>query len=163
MTEGGPTREPDIGGSGFRAWAVKVPPSHPNLALWLCHHPGVHAVWSWWIVGAVHLREVPGMPPAKKRYPEAEHELMVVALEPGRPVPDPDAWPDTVRLLRPLELVYQCHGLADATVGRIVELMVRECAAGRMALDSDWRGRWEQMLDATVDHYRKGVHDAGGN
>jgi len=60
----------------------------------------------------VHLRPEPGLGPAHLQYPEATHELMLAALDPDQ---HPEAQrPDTWRPLRPLNLVYQFHGLSDA-------------------------------------------------
>lgn len=152
-------REPDKTGTVARAWRSRYQSEDPadaaGVCTWLVNGP-FHPFWSWWIVGAVHLIDVPGIEPPKRRYPEAEHEIMIVSLNPEAGVPEPDA-PGASPLMPP-DLTYQFDGLPREKVEEIVELMIDNIVAGRMSPDSDYRASWEAALDKTVEHYRLDLH-----
>jgi hypothetical protein len=134
---------------------------------WLVNGP-YHPLWSWWYVSCISLRDVPGVPPANKRYPEAEYELIVFSLNPDpkppRPkVPDLDALAagDATRglpgFLHPPDVVFQFHGVSEQQAEQILELAVDRIVAGQ-SCDSDFRSWWTAALESTVEHYRNGRH-----
>lgn len=152
-------RDPDVSGQFGRAWLSRIKPSKPDhsacLACWVMHRPGAHPAWAWYVVTIIHLRDIPGVRPAVKRYPEAALELSVYALDPDRPVDiDEGPW----HFLMPCELEYQFHGVSDRDATRICETYVRGCVVHGASPDSDLRLWWMRHLDATVDHFRSGAH-----
>src|SRR5690242_4319793 len=90
--KGAVMREPDLIGLAGRAWKGTIAPEvqaewPAALDIWLVLAPGAHPVWRWYIVTGCSLRDVPGVPPAKKRTEASTHELSIIALNP-RYTPD---------------------------------------------------------------------------
>lgn len=161
--------KPTIQGSAGKAWNLERAPKPDDppdwqgaLAQWLIYQPGVNAFWSYWRMDLIHLRPIEGVRPAHKHYPEAEYEMIFVALDPDS-TPNP-AYPDTcARFLDPPDLVYQFHGLNDVQAKHLLELAVRYCCDGGASPDSDWRSRWrDQILPNTIEHIKNpGSHGHG--
>lgn len=151
-------RAPDFQGGRGRAWhnTQKTKPDHEAcIGAVLLNVPGAHPLWSWWCVSMVHLRALPGVPPATIHYPAAEYEFMIFSVDPERcPSPEPDQgqYPH----LEPFDVVYQFHGVSDDQAKRIFELAVQSCVDGRMSPDSDYRSAWKRTIDATVEHFITG-------
>jgi hypothetical protein len=173
---GGSVRAPDLTGVA-RVWRLArndaMQAAHvksfgyasSSLADWVANGP-YHPFWSWWYIGLVHLRDVPGAPPANKQYPEAQYELMFLSLNPdGRnggkvdvdKIEAGDIEGGLPGFLTPPDLVYQFHGVTDEQAIKIVERAVEHIAAGQ-SCDSDFRSWWRSSLDTTVQHYREGRH-----
>lgn len=121
---------------------------------WIINGP-YHPAWSWWYVGAVHLRDIPGAPPARKNYPEAEYEFFIYSLEVA---PDVEALRSGVvgsmKFLAPPDVVYQLDGLTDDQVKGLVEVAVAKICDGQ-SCDSDYRSWWVEHLNATVGLIRQ--------
>lgn len=149
-------REPDYtstfkGGTVWSVWRcqneVKRTPDHAaHLAGWILHCPGAHLMWSYWHVGLVHLRDLPGVKPAKKTYKEAEHELFVFAINPEAGDVDPDAgpWPH----LEPFDHVVQFHGVNDVQAVHVIERMLSLVMSGEISPDQDYRQIWRATIPA---------------
>lgn len=157
-------RDPDKSGPGGRAWLLKISPKtkaqEAGLATWLVHAPGSHHIWPWKLVGLIHLRPIEGTPPAKKKYPEAEYEFLVISISPEEcPNPDPDNCNDGFPLLEGPEVIEQfhCNG-SDHDAVRICEAAIRAIVAGDLSPDSDWRSTWKTAIARTAEHFRSGVH-----
>lgn len=155
-------RDPDLTGLA-RAWKLNLQPARRDqeatLEAWLVHG-GFHPCWTYWMVYVIHLREIPGVPPAAKRYPEAQYEFAIWSLEspPGCDVrPDPDDQ-ETWRPLVPPDVVYQFHGADDDQARRLAELAVSAIVEGRASPDSDWRSWWLGTLPRTLEHVVTGGH-----
>ncbi len=167
-------RAPDVNGTaGWRAWRspTRSAEAPASLATYLLHCPGAHFAWSYWWLGLVHLRELPGIPPAKLHFPEATHELMWAAINPEEcPAPDPDAppWP----YLQPFDLIEQFQVQSDQHAAQIAYAVVRAIVfgypveitvagatlRGRASPDQDFRGVWAKTIQATAKHHREGGH-----
>ena len=148
-------RDPDIGkNDGSRAWLVKVD-GGTSLTAWLVNRKGAHPLWSWWCVSVVHLRDISGMPPAKKHYPEAEFELMVVAVDPDHS-PDPDKAHEGYPLLSPVDVVHQFHGLSDTDAIRLCAEAVEAIVEHRISPDQDFRAAWRTNLEFAIERFRTG-------
>jgi hypothetical protein len=139
-------------------WMVRGEPPPPELGLHPATRSGFHAAWDTWLIQACHLRPAAGVDPPKLHYPEAEYEIIIMALDPAAGPFDPDALPQPVPWMTPLDLVKQFHGCSDEQARRLLGLMVREICAGRMSPDSDYASAWEGVIDQTVSHYRAGLH-----
>lgn len=147
-------RDPDIDGPVAKAWNVQKGDHPTAVASWLVNGP-FHPMWSWWAISAVRLRDVPGVPPAKKTYPEAEYEFLIMSIHPDHP-PDPED--PHIHHLEPLDVVEQFHGVTERDVVRIVEACIRAICEGRMSPDCDYRSAWKEAIAGTVAHYRAGGH-----
>lgn len=157
--------EPTISGVAGRAWKLSVESDKPDhdasIASWLVNVPGAHPFWSHWLVGMCSLRDIPGVPPAKRSYPEAEFEFLIASIDPSEmpsPMPEVGKACGGFPLLSPFDVVFQFHGVIDADAGRICELAVRAMCDGRLSPDQDFRSAWEATLTKTVEHFRTGKH-----
>lgn len=159
-------REPDQKSPYARAWNLdisKVPDSPTKAAAissWLVNMPGAHAFWSYWTLNIISLKDLPGVPPAKKHYPEAEYEFMILAIDPERcPTPDPDriiveGYPH----LTPIDVIEQFHGISEMDCRRLAEGAIRAILSGQVSPDQDYRSIWKTLIAGTVQHFAEGRH-----
>lgn len=152
-------RDPDLTGKAGRAWKAPLDSDQPHgtLAGWLINVPKAHPFWSWWAINMIHLRDIEGVPPAKKHYPEAQYEFLIYAINPELcPEPDPDKPP--YPHLVPVDVCEQFHGVLDVDAVRICELAVLSIVDGRLSPDQDFRSAWHNTIQTTAEHYRQGKH-----
>lgn len=156
--------EPTETGPSARAWKfVPEPgPTHAALAVWLIDQPRVHPFWSRWVINLIHLRDAPGLPEAKRHFPEATHEITIAALDPASYEEHEQiqvgTFPSGWKWMNPLDLLHQFNVPSDQMAIRIVELAVHACCVGDLAADTDFREVWKTLIDGTADHYRSGRH-----
>jgi len=155
-------RQPDRHGV-WSAWRVPIEPltvdQRGTLDLWLLHCPGAHAAWSYWGLSLLHLRPLKGESrPAFKQYPDAEYEVLSVALDPDYP-PNPDD-AKTFRALHPIDFALQFHGIGDVNAISMIEKFVELVVAGRLSPDTDYRSRWQELIWGSVEHLTTG-HPVG--
>lgn len=169
-------RDPDFSGVA-RVWRIETTEiqqkahkenwgyESSSLADWIVHGP-YHPFWSWWYVAVISLRDIPDAPPANKKYPEAEYEFMIISLNPdGRNEGQVDI--DKIEagdiegglpgFLTPSDVVFQFHGVTDEQAVKVGEAAIRAIVNGQ-SCDSDFRSWWMRSLEATVEHFRMGVH-----
>ncbi len=157
-------REPDVVGPYGRAWFIdvknpKIPDHTASLGSWIVNVPGAHPYWEHWLVALVHLRDIPGVRPAYKKYPEAEFEFSIHSIDPlSCPKPDPDNALEGFPLLSPVDVVEQFHGISDRDVVRIGHGAVQAIVQGHVSPDQDYRSVWHELITGTVGHFRQGVH-----
>jgi hypothetical protein len=189
-------RPPDLANEAgtIRAWRWTATPGvgpadwQAGLATWFIQaDPGVlDPVFSGWFVGGVSLRDIEGVPPAHRKYPDAQYELVCLTIDPESGV-GPEHYETTASggdngrtgfLLKPPDIVYQCHGTDDAGAMGVLDAFIRAVVQGGLspsrppastvsdlerggtlfdarpahAFDADWRRR----LDATVEHFATG-------
>lgn len=161
-----PTAAPDLEGYG-RAWKVECPDAlaHQREAAcgqWLVHAPHGHPWWPWYAVQAVHLRPLEGQPPAALQFPGASHELLVVALDPDKPLPEVKRWgsPDTPPMchLEPVDQCVQFIVADDDQARQVCELVVRHIVLDGQSPDQDFRAYWASGIANTAEHVRLGGH-----
>jgi hypothetical protein len=178
-------RAPDLTNEAgtIRAWRLGVPEPgvgptdwQAGLAAWFIDaDQGVLdpllGLFTRWYIGVVSLRDVPGVPPAYRQYPEAQYELLCFTIDPGKDITievydrrltgdlsGPDGF-----LLQPADIVFQWHGTDDAGAHGVLDAFIRAIVIGglspnrpvdasRIVFDADWRSR----LAATVEHYATG-------
>lgn len=140
-----------------------------SIGLFLVNGP-FHPFWSWWAVLAVHLRDLPGVKPAYRQYPEAEYEFAIHSLDAGAQRPfDPakDRWAE--RLLSPPDVVKHFDvGTTlpvverDRVARKVLELAVAAVVDANISPDSDLRRWWESAIPRTVEHVlTSGQHPDG--
>lgn len=150
-------RQPDWKGIAGEAWRLKIAPEKPDhyAALYcsLIYAPQAHMHWSWHLLSVISLRDIVGVRPAHKLYPEAEYELGVYAIHPDHP-PDPDKPP--YEILQPHDVRHQFHGVNAAQAMKLGELCTRACVDGHLVPDSDFRSAWG-VARRTLGCYYVGV------
>ena len=146
-------RSPDFFGKAGSAWRIKLPepPRRPDhkatLIEYLVNGVGYHPFWSHWYVSLISLEDIPGVPSATKNYPEAAYEIMVIALDPNKPLPDPDRIDEKPPyMLTPPDGVYQFHGVNDDEAKEMVTGFVREIISGQLSPDQDFREVWRLKI-----------------
>ncbi len=147
-----PMRPPDLHGpSHWSAWRVSFPPEPVlQISFWMFDCPGAHAFWRLFALSTVSLTDIEGIPPARKHYPEATHELCVFALNPNMAV-DPDEFTSFLpALLQGPNVCMQFHGLSDEQVKTLADSLAREVANGRLSPDSDYRSSWDSYIRTCV-------------
>lgn len=149
-------REPDLVSEIARAWKFEPDADHPTgLGSYVVNGP-YHPLWRWWYVGLVSLRDAPGVPPAKKHFPEAEYEILCLSLDPTDGPPNLDKL-DVGDLsgmppwLQPPDWVVQFHRVNDEQAVEILDLAAKAIVNGQ-SCDSDYRSWWQQAIPTTVKH-----------
>lgn len=137
---------------GPKAWEA-------TISAWLVNASWAPPFWSWWQVCVIHLRDIPGVRPAHKAYPEAEYALMIMALDPEKGTPDPEG---QLHFLHPADVVEQFHGLDDAGAKRLCEMAASAIINGHISPDQDYRSSWKVMIRNAVEHIALGGHPTGG-
>lgn len=161
-----PAKTPDrVGASGVKGWKVtaqahKLRPDHAAGVVfdqWLIYHPTSHPFWHYYMVGLVHLRDVPGQSkPAFKQFPQATHEILFVALSPDHKLPAIDDW-EAPHTLSPVDLSAQFEVNSDEEAANVLAAVIDTIIAGA-ALDVDHSQRWTSAIAATAAHERTGEH-----
>lgn len=174
---------PDISGRSARAWKFKTTPEEsarkPHaLDAYLIHQPGVHMLWSWWLLTGCDLHESKGDPatwgtmPAVKHRQDATHEFICFALNPEgghyAGAEPPDGWDATEtdppsrvgrHIMQPQEFIHHEVLRDSEQANEIMRLFVKAVCDGHTAADADFRSRNVAMLSATAEHFRAGKHD----
>ena len=156
--------DPTYTGPAGQAWLIpneSTDPSHQaSLASWIVNVPGAHPFWAYWMVAVCHLRPLPGVKPALKKYEEAEFEFLIATIDPELcPNPTPEyALSEGLRFLTPIDVAEQFHGVTDHDAIRVCEGAIRAILQGAMSPDQDYRSVWRDVIQKTVGHFRDGKH-----
>lgn len=160
--------EPTFTGTFGSAYKVTLPAPaererpamQASLVSWFLHMPGSHPFWSCYLLSLVHLREIEGAPPAFKRYPDATHEIHVIALNPEKS-PKPDDM-TTWQCLTPINVVEQFEAKSDDDAVLMLEQLARACVDGLLYVEPQGvrgaRERWTTTVTRTAEHLRLGGH-----
>ena len=122
-----------------------------TLKAWLLHLPGQHPFWSDYMFGVVHLRPIAGTRPPSKHAPDAEHEMIVVAL-------DPNAKPNASNLntlvpLTPVNYVVQFAGMTDEQAIETAALLVNAFIEGGFLVEPQGIVGARDHFFGKVQHY----------
>lgn len=153
-------RQPDFksANNDIEAWRCPLEGGEPHgtVALFLLKSRKFHPFWDHWAIGLLHLRDIPGLPPAVKDNPDQTHEFMILALNPGeninnRTVYDADNLPQPLPWLKPVDVTVRFKCENDAKAQDICEQAVKLIVAGRASPDQDYRTFWKEVIAATVN------------
>lgn len=165
-------KETSYEGPFAKAWLLDLSSVPRNadtsdIASWLLFAPQAHPLWSYHLMGAIHLRDNPGQSrPPHKDFPEASHEIMVVAVNPDTTFKTPEEFVELmVRgenwMLMPPDVTAQFTGATDSQVELLLSLLARGVSDGLLVPDSDYRTAWKASIEATLEHIVKGGHFNG--
>lgn len=156
---------PTFHGPAARVWKVTapIPQGEPradmHLGAYLIYAPAAHPFWAWHVMAGIALRDAPGLPPAHRHYPEAEYELLVLALSPDHSPADPrTAMVGEYKAMTPPDAVAQWHGTDDEQARELIETCAKAVADGVLIPDSDFAQSWKATVTATAEHYQPGGH-----
>lgn len=162
------TTTPDFTGKYGKAWRVHMPPvgqrGRPDvdasIDMFIVQRRGAHVLWDHWGVTMIHLRPIEGCRPPHITVPGATHELMIVALNPEKPLPPLNsAAPDFApAYLTPIDIAQQFICPDDAFAQHLLELSVDAIIAGYISPDEDARRDWQASIATTLEHYQDGTH-----
>lgn len=146
-----------------------MPEQEATLSHWFLSAPPAHPLWPHYLFFCVHLRDVEGQSrPPLLRYPDASHDLMLVAL-------NPELGPWTAEnvvekmlaprqrsaFLSPLNVSEQLRNVTDDQAVELTRLLARGLVDGQVPIEpNDWGGgvRWQTVITATLEHIRMGGH-----
>lgn len=138
-----------------------------TVASWLITSHHVHPAWTQWVLYAVHLRPIEGVYAPTVHFPDATHEIGILALHPDTPVTVEDmgrpGW--RMRYLLPVNLALQFIG-TDDEMRCVVALMAWSVSVGDHSpeppgsggADSDWGRGWLTSITKTLAHSRGEAH-----
>lgn len=148
--------EPIAEGNSGKAWEIDAKPKkrdqNATIKAWLLNLPGSHPLWSNYEVGVISLRDIPGVPPANKKYPEAEYELIMIALNPDYQPSPTDI--ESLVPLRPENYVSQFHGLTEDEAAKVGLWMVLDLVKGQLIAEPSGvigaRELWANRLNKAI-------------
>jgi hypothetical protein len=114
-----------------------------------------HAFWNYHLLNVTSLRDIVGVAPAKKHYLEAEYEISIFAINPEVSLPEPEAGVG-YDLLQPYDVIRQFDGINAEQALELGKTVMKACCDGFVIPDSDFRSRFNQVIDQTVEHLRTG-------
>lgn len=130
-----------------------------TLDSWFLTCPGQSVAWDKYALHIIHLRPIPGSPPAHVRVPGATHEVMLLALDPYRQ-PRPDS-PATWRPLQPINLQEQIELPSDTDAVELLSECADAVVDGRLWAEAPLAGQvepWRSTLIQTSAHIRGERH-----
>ena len=120
-------------GKGGEAFCMPLPAveNRPNkdtiasLSRWQMVIPSAHPMWSRFVLMCASLADFPGVPPAKKQFPEATHEITVFAIDPNFPQ---EKWEQGgIGVMEPVNHVWQfcsTDAIAEELMEHIVQMLI---------------------------------------
>ncbi|SRR6266568_118144 len=142
-------QNPDFSGEKGRAWdlsglrreGIDITKT-AALGGWLIEAIEAHPLWNYHLATLIHLRDIPGVPPANKKRPGATHQFVMLALNPDteNQIDLEDA--STLHPLRDPDVVDELVIPHDERAIEVVKLAVQNCVDGVLIPDSDYRAEW---------------------
>jgi hypothetical protein len=147
---------PDIEGPHGRAWRCDLEAirakhklakgADATVCAWIVEAKWAHPLWECYALGAIHLRPMPGTPPAKISLEGATHEVILYALDPGRP---PDLFNPLSTRLEPANFCGQWRATSDLEAEGKIEGCVREIVTGHLSPDTDFIRQWVERFSGS--------------
>jgi hypothetical protein len=157
-----------IQGRAGRAEKVRVKPTRPEhnatVACWFVTARGQATAWWDFIVFVIHLRGIPGVPPAKLTFPGAQYEVGVIALDPTTQ-PRPDSL-ETWRYLSPPNFIHQFAtadkdgpSWKDDRVRALCRHLVERACDGQLPLELGGITGAVELWQQTIANFYEGDDD----
>jgi len=115
-----------------------------TLGTWIVNGP-FHPLWSQWVCSLVHLRGSVDGATARLQFPGATHEFVVIAQNPEHRLTI-DSGPESLCLLRPVDVCQQLRATNDASAMARVEACLEYVRRGEISPDQDFRPVWRHLL-----------------
>ena len=147
---------------------ARLPGAATTITWWLLEGPW-HPLWQQFVLSVVSLSPTPGFPPAKLHFPDATHELAVLALNPGDPPRQHAASTLTTGgfravggYLEPVDVVHQFTA-TDTEMRELADLCARACVDGVLTPSTDdarthYREQWLTTCVRTLAYMRGEEH-----
>jgi hypothetical protein len=140
-------------------------PRHSQTAdHWLITAPAYHPLWSQYVLVVIRLDDAPGFPPPHRHFPDATHELLIVALDPvhGPYTNTTVTAPGGFHHLEPVNVCEQ-YNTTDQLMRQLCEAAARAIVTGTITPETAdapdrIRATWHHRLAATLQHLREGRH-----
>ena len=127
---------------GERAWGMT----------WGINAPGYHPLWHQYLLFLYDLT-TPLKQASKIYLPGATHEMILYAVDPDKPLPQPPEklMPEnntSVRfgILTPANYGYQFRASNNATAQQRIQKLVDHIVQGTLSPDTDFRTHWDSVL-----------------
>ncbi|HEY3257666.1 MAG TPA: hypothetical protein VGJ64_02330 [Gemmatimonadaceae bacterium] len=111
-------------------------------------------------VGVVSLLDVPGVPPAKKSYPEAQWSLSAFTIDADKIRPTTEnlrIW----QRVTPDDVDLHFHGLDREQCAELVKVVATLCADGDVPIEParvlNAEAIWKTIVRRTIDHLAQGI------
>lgn len=146
-----------------RAWRVSVPAPtpekpHATIASWIINGPfNLHCTR--WVMMVVHLRNEPGILPAKHTKSGTTHAFMIYAVHPIQGPLDPENFPESVNFCHPAEFEADFVAANDEDAKMVLESAVRMVASGQASPDRCNAKAWGKLLEEIAAFYARGCGD----
>jgi hypothetical protein len=127
----------------------KTPDANASLCRWMMRLPGQHPLWSRYVLTMAHLRDIPGVPPAKKVFRDATHEIIVAAIDPD--YPDEHFKLGGVAMLEPINYAKQIQARSDQHALAVVENLASMCVERKLLAEFQGIRGHKELWDSTVD------------
>lgn len=124
-------------------WTAGDVEAHAIVRRWIVRAPRMHPAWSYYLATLVHLRYMPGAPPAIRQFDAATHEFAVFVLAAQS---DEDVDDERLSIYRGANVAQQFAAASDAEALRRVERCLSLVAEQRLSLDQDFRREWRHLL-----------------
>lgn len=106
-----------------------------------------HPFWNHWMITIVHLREQENVLPAKKNFPEATHEILIVPYtEVKKKIENNVVIEFEGKHLAPLDMAKQIQAESDAQALQVFKEFLKKM----ISPDSDFRQRNMQLIDSIL-------------
>lgn len=136
-----------------------TPAQAATVAMWFLRCPGQSPAWDRYGLAVVHLRVLPGVPPAHIVVPCATHKVILGAYDPqADPQPtDPESW----HMLRPINVCEQIELPSDEDAADLLRRCAHAVVAGVLPAEPPLSGQiepWRSALIKSAAHLRGEEH-----
>lgn len=129
---------------------------------WGIHAPWAHPAWHQYALHLYDLLSPTGQPPTL-HLPGATHEFLLYAISPDTPlVVGTPLSGQEFQHLHPANYGYQFRATSNKAALSRLQAVVDEIVAGRLSPDTDFRDRWNQMMQDAFPLVSSGLAEAFG-
>jgi hypothetical protein len=148
------TREPDFASDHGVAWKVVHEGEGwgANIRFYYVKLFNYHPILKWFVLAVNHLRDAPGVKPAKKLTADMTHEFLVAILDPETYLfeefnPDDRAMLKKVKFMQPMILDTQQPKLTDDFAAFVLDNLTVELLNGYQEPDENTREKWIESIN----------------